>query len=73
MTLVKFNEDVVTVIGRKENQFTVLTKEREVKRISADHIHAVSKLDIKKSLKDIKSNKIVYLPEYRKLKKYRCD
>lgn len=73
MTLVKINEDVVQVIGREKNQFTILTREREVKRISADLIVGVNNLDIKRELKDIKSNKVVYLPEYKKLKNYLID
>lgn len=70
MTLVKVEQDVVQVIGRDQTQFTVLTREREVKRISANDINAVSALDIQRTLKDIRSNNIVYLPEYRKIKKY---
>ncbi|RTR26591.1 hypothetical protein EKG37_21215 [Robertmurraya yapensis] len=73
MTLVKFDETVVTVIGREQNHFMVLTREREVKRIPATNILAVSDVDIKKSLKEIRNNKVVYLPEYRKFKKYQCN
>ncbi|MEQ2527621.1 hypothetical protein WMO40_12995 [Bacillaceae bacterium CLA-AA-H227] len=73
MTLVKFDETVVTVIGREKDHFTVLTREREVKRIPATNILAVSDVDVKKTLKEVSSHKVVYLPEYRKLKKYKCD
>ncbi len=70
MTLVKVDESVVEVIGRKNNYFTVLTREREVKRISAADIQAVNEVDIRRTLEELKRNDIVYLPEYRKLKKY---
>jgi hypothetical protein len=72
MTIVKFRDDVVEVIGREQSNFTVLTREREVKRISANDVHAASPVDIERALKEIRSNKYVYLPEYRKIKKHLC-
>jgi hypothetical protein len=73
MTLVKVDQDIVQVISRDQSCFTVLTREREVKKISANQINAISALDIKRTLNDIKSNNVVYLPEYRKVKNYCCS
>lgn len=73
MQLVKIDESVVQVIGREQNEFTIITREREVKRISANHIHKVSERDIQRTLKEMKINDVVYLPEYRKYKKYLCS
>ncbi|MGY3716092.1 hypothetical protein ACWE42_11270 [Sutcliffiella cohnii] len=70
MTLVKFNQDVVEVIGRNHNEFTVLTREREVKRVPANEVNAVNKIDIQSTLRKLRKNKFVYLPEYRKIKAF---
>jgi hypothetical protein len=71
MTLVKINHDIVQVIGREQDHFTILTREREVKRVSASQINAVNKLDIKKELIDIRKQQvIIYLPEYKRIKRY---
>jgi hypothetical protein len=70
MTLVKINQDIVQVIGREQDHFTILTREREVKRVSANQINTVNKLDIKKELKDIRKQQVIYLPEYKRIKRY---
>ncbi|MCM3402958.1 hypothetical protein [Cytobacillus oceanisediminis] len=70
MTLVKVEEDIVTVISREENHFTVITREREVKRVPAIEVNAVKNADIQKTLKDIRTEKVIYLPEYRKIKNF---
>lgn len=70
MTLVKINQDIVQVIGREQDHFTILTREREVKRVSASQINSVNKLDIKKELKDIRKQQVIYLPEYKRIKRY---
>ncbi|EFV75030.1 MULTISPECIES: hypothetical protein [Bacillaceae] len=70
MTLVKVEEDIVTVIYREKNHFTVITREREVKRVPAIEVNAVKNSDIQKTLKGIRTEKIIYLPEYRKIKKF---
>jgi hypothetical protein len=70
MTLVKVDQDIVQVIGREQDHFTILTKEREVKRVTASQINAVNKLDIKKELRDIKKQQVIYLPEYKRIKSY---
>lgn len=73
MELVKFDESLVQVIGREKNEFTILTRERKEKRISASHIITVKEWDIHLTLKELKREDIVYLPEYRKLKRYCCN
>lgn len=72
MTLVKVNEDIVQVISREQTHFTILTREREVKKISPTQIEACNAEDIKRTINNIKKKKIVYLTEYRILKKHRC-
>jgi hypothetical protein len=71
MTLVKVDQDIVQVIGREQDHFTILTREREVKRISANQINAVNEIDIKKELRDIKKEQVVYLPEYKRIKRFK--
>jgi hypothetical protein len=70
MTLVKVNHDIVRVIGREKDHFTILTREREVKRVSASQINAVNIIDIKKKLRDLKNEKVVYILDYKRIKKY---
>ncbi|WP_169819181.1 hypothetical protein [Anaerobacillus arseniciselenatis] len=72
MTLVKFDQDIVQVISREQNNFTILTREREVKKITSNQINVVSALDVQRTMEDIKAKKIVYISEYRNLKKYCC-
>lgn len=73
MNLVKFNHEIVQVIGREKNSFTILTREREVKKITANEINSVSFYDIKKTINNIIKKKIVDLSEYRNLKNHRCQ
>lgn len=71
MTLVKVNEDIVQVISREQTHFTILTREREVKKILPIQIEACNAEDIKRTIYNIKRKKIVYLSEYKILKKHR--